>query len=115
MREKLENIESNTLDNNKIRLKFNPKLKKVNPLTRHKYIHFKLFKSNIDTMSAIFKLSKLTGISQKIFSTAGLKDKRGVTTQLVSVYNSDLKNLKRFYEVVDRNREMWIDGFEEMK
>jgi len=66
-------------------------------------------------MSAIFKLSKLTGVSQKIFSTAGLKDKRGVTTQLVSVYNSDLKNLKRFYEVADRNREMWIDGFEEMK
>lgn len=55
-------------------------------------------------MSAIFKLSKITGISQKIFSSAGLKDKRGVTTQLVSVYNSDLKNLKRFYEVADRNR-----------
>lgn len=55
-------------------------------------------------MSAIFKLSKITGISQKIFSTAGLKDKRGVTTQLVSVYNSDLKNLKRFYETADRNR-----------
>lgn len=48
-------------------------------------------------MSAIFKLSKLTGISQKIFSTAGLKDKRGVTTQMVSVWNSDIKNLKRFY------------------
>jgi len=62
-------------------------------------------------MSAVFKLSKITGISQKIFSTAGLKDKRGVTTQLVSVYNSDLKNLKRFYETADRNREMWIDGF----
>jgi tRNA(Glu) U13 pseudouridine synthase TruD len=76
----------------------------MNPLTRHKYIHFKLFKSNIDTMSALFKLSKITGISQKILSTAGLKDKRGITTQMVSLYNTDLKSLKRFYDFADRNR-----------
>ncbi len=66
-------------------------------------------------MSAIFKLSKLTNISQKIFSTAGLKDKRGVTTQMVSLWNTDIKQLKRFYEVADKNREIWIDGFEERK
>jgi tRNA(Glu) U13 pseudouridine synthase TruD len=96
------------MDNNKIRLKFNHKLKKINPLSRHKYIYFKLFKSNIDTMSAIFKLHKITGISQKIFSTAGLKDKRGITTQMVSVWNSDINSLKRFYEMADRNKEIWI-------
>lgn len=55
-------------------------------------------------MSAIFKLSKLMNISQKIFSTAGLKDKRGVTTQLVSVYNTDIKSIMRFFEVADRNK-----------
>jgi tRNA(Glu) U13 pseudouridine synthase TruD len=55
-------------------------------------------------MGALFKLSKITGISQKVFSSAGLKDKRGVTTQLISVYNSDINNLKRFYQQADRNR-----------
>jgi tRNA(Glu) U13 pseudouridine synthase TruD len=81
----------------------------MNPLARQKYTHFKLFKHGIDTFNAIFRLSKITGISNKLFSTAGLKDKRGITTQLVSVYNTDLDSLKKFYKQADRNREMWID------
>ena len=80
-----------------MKLRLNKKMKKIDPSSRNKYIHFILFKSNIDTMGAIFRLSKLTGISQKVFSTAGLKDKRGVTTQMVSVYNSDINSLKKFY------------------
>jgi tRNA pseudouridine13 synthase len=68
-------------------------MKKINPASRNKYIHFVLFKSNIDTMGAIFKLSKILGVNQKLFSTAGLKDKRGVTTQMVSVYNTELSML----------------------
>jgi tRNA pseudouridine13 synthase len=71
-----------------MKLKLNKKMRKINPASRNKYIHFILFKSNIDTMGAIFRLSKLTGINQKLFSSAGLKDKRGVTTQLISVYNT---------------------------
>jgi tRNA pseudouridine13 synthase len=104
VREKLVNIESTTLEGSKLRLRFNKNLRKMNPVSRKKYIHFKLFKSNIDTMSALFKLSKITGVSQKIFSTAGLKDKRGVTTQLVSLYNSDLTSLKKFYRLAERNK-----------
>lgn len=71
-----------------MKLKLNKKVRKINPASRNKYIHFTLFKSNIDTMGALFKLSKITGINQKLFSSAGLKDKRGVTSQLISVYNS---------------------------
>jgi tRNA(Glu) U13 pseudouridine synthase TruD len=41
-------------------------------------------------MGAIYKLSKLTNINQKLFSTAGLKDKRGITMQMISVYNTSL-------------------------
>lgn len=70
----------------------------MDPAMRKKYIHFTLFKSNIDTMGALFKLSKVTGINQKLFSSAGLKDKRGVTTQRISVYNTDVSMLNRFYE-----------------
>ena len=87
-----------------MKLKLNKKMKKLAPNARNKYIHFILFKSNIDTMSAIFRLSKVTGISQKVFSTAGLKDKRGVTTQMVSVFNSDIKSLQRFYMHAMKNR-----------
>lgn len=79
-------------------------MKKINPAARHKYIHFILYKSNIDTMGAIFKLSKITGINQKLFSTAGLKDKRGVTTQLISVYNTERTSLEKFYPVAFRTR-----------
>lgn len=71
---------------------------------RKKYIHFTLFKSNIDTMGALFKLSKLTSINNKLFSSAGLKDKRGVTTQRISVYNTDVSLLKRFYNHASKNR-----------
>lgn len=55
-------------------------------------------------MGAIFKLSKLTGVNQKLFSSAGLKDKRGVTTQMISVYNTELTALQKFYAVANRNK-----------
>jgi tRNA pseudouridine13 synthase len=71
-----------------MKLKLNKKIRKNNPASKNKYTYFVLYKSNIDTMGAIFKLSKLTGINQKLFSSAGLKDKRGVTTQMISVYNT---------------------------
>lgn len=87
-----------------MKLKLNKKMRKINPAARNKYIHFKLFKSNVDTMGAIFKLSKLTGINQKLFSSAGLKDKRGVTTQMISVYNTELSALQKFYNVANRNK-----------
>ena len=97
-------IESNTADGGKIRLRFNKNLRKMNPNARQKYTYFKLYKHGIDTFNAIFRLSKVTGISNKLFSTAGLKDKRGHTTQMVSVYNTDLPSLKKFYKQSDRNR-----------
>ena len=101
------------MDGGKMKLRLNKKMRKIKPVSRNKYIHFILFKSNIDTMSAIFRLSKLTGISQKVFSTAGLKDKRGITTQMVSVYNSDINDLKKFYLHADKNKEIWIEGLKE--
>ena len=34
----------------------------MNPNARHKYIHFVLYKHGIDTINAIFRLSKATYI-----------------------------------------------------
>lgn len=87
-----------------MKLKLNKNIKRMSPNSRNKYIHFVLFKSNIDTMGAIFKLSKVTGINQKLFSSAGLKDKRGVTTQMVSVFNTELNKLKKFYTAANKNK-----------
>jgi len=107
-------IDSGTVDG-KIKLKFNKNLRKMNPNARRKYIYFKLYKYGVDTFNALFRISKITGVPHKLFSTAGLKDKRGHTTQLVSAYNTDLPSLKRFYNYSDKNREIWIDDFVELK
>ena len=104
VREKLNFIESTAVQGGKIKLKFNRNMRKMNPNARHKYTYFKLYKHGIDTFNALFRLSKVMGISNKLFSTAGLKDKRGHTTQLISVYNTDLPTLKKFYKQADRNR-----------
>ena len=76
----------------------------MDPRGRHKYIHFTLYKHGIDTFNALFRLGKATGIPEKLFSTAGLKDKRGHTTQKVSVYNTDASTLAKFYKEAARNK-----------
>ena len=114
VREKLPLIDSSTVDG-QIKLKFVKNLRKINPNARHKYTYFKLYKYGLDTINAFFRLSKITGVNNKLFSTAGLKDKRGHTTQTVSVYNTDPSLLKRFYKHWEKNQEMWIDDFEELK
>ncbi len=70
-------------------MKYVRNFQKKDPKNKHKYIYFTLFKSNIDTTQALFKLSKILGVSQKLFGSAGLKDKRGVTTQRISLYNTE--------------------------
>jgi tRNA pseudouridine13 synthase len=104
VREDLHLIESLCQDGSKIKLKYNRNLRKMDPKARHKYIHFTLYKHGIDTFNAIFRLSRATYISEKLFSTAGLKDKRGYTTQRVSLYNTDLQSLLKFYKEAYRNK-----------
>ena len=43
-------------------------------------------KTNLDSYSALYMLSKIVGKSTKSFSVAGTKDKRGITTQRVAIY-----------------------------
>lgn len=49
------------------------------------YIHFSLQKTNRDTQDALGHLSRLLRVSVKDLGVAGTKDKRGVTTQRVSL------------------------------
>ena len=55
------------------------------PRERPKYLHFTLYKENMETYEAISHLSKKCRTEEKHFGTAGTKDRRGRTTQRVSV------------------------------
>jgi tRNA pseudouridine13 synthase len=56
------------------------------PSVRPDFLQFVLYKQNIDTPSAIAAICRATGLKDKTFGYAGTKDKRAVTTQLVTAY-----------------------------
>jgi tRNA pseudouridine13 synthase len=57
------------------------------PADRPAHLLFTLHKSNVDTMTALRALARAVGIREKAFACAGVKDKRGVTSQQVSAYH----------------------------
>eukprot|EP01132_Coremiostelium_polycephalum_P003898 gene3898-4865_t len=74
----------------KVWSQLNPKKKAINdrswPSDKPKYVQFKLCKENRDTMDTITTLARLLKNSAKSFSFAGTKDKRGITTQRITVF-----------------------------
>ncbi|MFX0123305.1 MAG: tRNA pseudouridine(13) synthase TruD [Candidatus Hodarchaeota archaeon] len=58
------------------------------------YIHCVLWKSGFDTFRAIKKLSSLLRIPENYFGFAGLKDAAAETYQRISIWNTDIKNIK---------------------
>ena len=59
--------------------------KKQWPRDRPKYLHFTLYKENCETYEAISLLASRCRTEEKHFGFAGTKDRRGRTTQRVSV------------------------------
>ena len=59
------------------------------------FLYFPLMKQGKDTMEAIGILSKCTGVPRARFSTAGTKDKRSISVQLVSGYGITNLNLEK--------------------
>ena len=62
--------------------------RKVFPDKTKTVLHFSLLKRNIDTGGALTLLSRLMHRSPKSFGFAGNKDKRGITTQRISIANT---------------------------
>ena len=56
------------------------------PKEKGEYIHFVLYKENKETQRAVQELALKMGISGKNLSIAGTKDKRAITTQMVSAW-----------------------------
>lgn len=75
--------------------------KKPWPGGKHcRYIQFVMEKINMDSNQALSSIARLLHVSQKLFSVAGTKDKRAVTSQFVTAYQIDpvrLQNLKNVF------------------
>uniref|UniRef100_A0A6B2L0D4 TRUD domain-containing protein n=1 Tax=Arcella intermedia TaxID=1963864 RepID=A0A6B2L0D4_9EUKA len=64
------------------------------PSGKPEYLQFVLYKENIDTTVALEALSKATGLPSKTFDTAGTKDKRAITSQLITIKKVDAKRIR---------------------
>ncbi|ELR18530.1 RNA binding, putative, partial [Acanthamoeba castellanii str. Neff] len=58
------------------------------------YLQFVLYKENKDTTAAVGLLAKFTNARASRFSYAGTKDKRGVTTQHMTIYHMRAEQLR---------------------
>ncbi len=61
------------------------------------HLVFRLTKRNMTTMEALQELSDILHVSRKKFGYAGNKDKRGVTTQYISVHDMEEDELEKVF------------------
>merc|ERR550519_374551 len=92
---KFSMIDSNTLDRDGKKLVVAKRKKNQHgwPRDRPRYLHFSLYKENMDTYEACSLLSNKVRTQTKFFSFAGTKDKRGRTVQRVSVSMVEAKSI----------------------
>ncbi|KRX07205.1 Pseudouridine synthase, catalytic domain [Pseudocohnilembus persalinus] len=108
VREKLPYFDSNT-DMYGIKISFTKNCaKKAKYLSAkeqklEKQFTFTLFKHNIDTFQALGFLASFLKQPVRNFSTAGLKDKRGYTTQKISI-NSQKQTLQSFISKIEGHK-----------
>ncbi|KAF1329839.1 tRNA pseudouridine synthase d, partial [Globisporangium splendens] len=64
------------------------------PSDRPDYLQFVLYKRNMETNSVMSQLAKAMNVNVSAFSYAGTKDKRGITTQLCTIYRGSVERLE---------------------
>ncbi|OWZ15970.1 TRNA pseudouridine synthase [Phytophthora megakarya] len=64
------------------------------PKNRPDYLQFVLYKRNMETNSVMMQLAKAMNSNVSAFTYAGTKDKRGITTQLCTVYRGSKERLE---------------------
>lgn len=67
--------------------------KNIWPKSRPDYTHFILYKENKDTMDAIYSLASSLNTRPSSFSSAGVKDRRAVTSQWLSCWRLEPRRL----------------------
>lgn len=65
-------------------------------LETEEWVNFVLYKVNKDTQEAIREISKMSDIEIKDFHYSGFKDKRSVSTQIIS---TNVRNLKKILDI----------------
>ncbi|MEM4257072.1 MAG: tRNA pseudouridine(13) synthase TruD [Candidatus Diapherotrites archaeon] len=73
-----------------------PKIFVPNNENNFSYLHLTLEKFNLDTHEAIRRLCRILRFSKKRVGYAGLKDRRAITSQRISLWKPDLKLLENF-------------------
>lgn len=81
-------------NDNKIIIKHKPKLKRKRK--SNNILQCTMEKNNIEHTNAIYYISNQLGISPNYISFAATKDKKAITTQLITINNLTLNKLKRF-------------------
>lgn len=83
-------------------------------LDRFKVVECCLYKENIDTIQAVNLIAKHLRISSKRIGIAGTKDKRAVTTQMISLFKVDAKQVLalngQFHNIKLGNLKLKKDG-----
>ena len=67
------------------------------PKSKPNYVHFVLYKENMETIQVVNELSRRLGCTPKNFTFAGTKDKRAITTQMFSAWKT---NPRQIWQVV---------------
>lgn len=67
--------------------------RKTWPRCRPNFTHFVLYKENKDTMETVNLIASILRLKPSLFTYAGTKDKRGKTTQMVSMKRLDAKRI----------------------
>ncbi|XP_059473464.1 pseudouridylate synthase 7 homolog [Neocloeon triangulifer] len=76
--------------------------------SKDRYIHFTLYKENIDTMEAVNQMSRKLGLRPGMIMYAGTKDKRAKTCQKMSLMNV---KPSKILNAIKYLRGMHADGF----
>ncbi|KAJ5067250.1 pseudouridylate synthase 7 [Anaeramoeba ignava] len=109
IRDNFENLISKTDDKNSIITQEKTGNIRYWPSNRPVYLKFVLYKENQELNGAISLISRLTRIGPKIFSYAGIKDKRGITTQNITAFKVEAQKLEK---INSRLRKIQLGNFE---
>ena len=88
------------------------KRRKIFPDNKKNILYFSLMKKNIETVTAISYLSKMLHRSNKTLKFCGNKDKRGITTQKVSAFNTLPNEIEKIVNSKNWNKNILIGNYE---
>lgn len=94
-------------------LKNSPKRKKLNDEQYH--LEFTLMKTNLDQYTALSLIANHLKRSYNDFSINGNKDKRGITTQKVSIFKCAIEQIQKINKIEKLKNQIQVSDFKYLK